>query len=154
MDVFIGNTQTLKDNPDFAKAVVGAWYEALAILKDGGPKGEEMRAVMTSAMGTDAGGLQSQLDTTHFFYTPKEAADFLLSPENAKIWNSIRTFCFQQGLFGQGATSVDLDRHRGRRRHGAGRQGQHQDAGQRHRHQGRRRRQALTPRVPTSAGPA
>ncbi|MDF2620912.1 MAG: transporter periplasmic binding protein urea carboxylase region [Xanthobacteraceae bacterium] len=107
MDVFIGNTQTLKDNPDFAKAVVGAWYEALAILKEGGPKGEEMRAVMTSAMGTDAGGLQSQLDTTHFFYTPKEAADFLLSPENAKIWNSIRTFCFQQGLFGQGATSVD-----------------------------------------------
>ena len=107
MDVFIGNTQTLKDNPAFAKAVVGAWYEALGILKAGGPKGEEMRAVMTSAMGTDAGGLQAQLDTTHFFYTPTEAYAFLTSPENAKIWNSIRTFCFEQGLFGQGATSVD-----------------------------------------------
>ncbi|PZQ85237.1 MAG: lipid kinase [Ancylobacter novellus] len=107
MDVFIGKTDVLKDNPDFAKAVTGAWYEALATLKEGGAKGEEMRAVMTSAMGTDAGGLQSQLDTTHFFYTPTEAYAFLTSPENAKIWNSIRTFCFEQGLFGQGATSVD-----------------------------------------------
>lgn len=107
MDVFIGKTDVLKDNPDFTKAVVGAWYEALAILKQGGAKAEEMRAVMTSAMGTDAGGLQSQLDTTHFFYTPGEAYAFLTSPENEKIWNSIRTFCFEQGLFGQGATSVD-----------------------------------------------
>ncbi|MBB3770935.1 NitT/TauT family transport system substrate-binding protein [Angulomicrobium tetraedrale] len=107
MDVFIGKTDVLKDNPDFARAVTGAWYEALGILKEGGAKAEEMRAVMTSAMGTDAGGLQSQLDTTHFFYTPAEAYSFLTSAENAKIWNSIRTFCFQQGLFGQGATSVD-----------------------------------------------
>ncbi|MDQ0511395.1 putative urea ABC transporter substrate-binding protein [Ancylobacter amanitiformis] len=107
MDVFIGKADVLKDNPDFARAVTGAWYEALAILKEGGAKAEEMRAVMTSAMGTDTGGLQSQLDTTHFFYTPAEAHAFLTSPENAKIWNSIRTFCFQQGLFGQGATSVD-----------------------------------------------
>jgi len=107
MDVFIGKTDVLKDNPDFAKAVIGAWYEALGILKEGGAKAEEMRAVMTSAMGTDASGLQSQLDTTHFFYTPTEAAGFLLSADNAKIWDSIRTFCFEQGLFGQGATSVD-----------------------------------------------
>lgn len=107
MDVFIGKTDVLKDNPDFAKAVIGAWYEALGTLKAGGAKGEEMRSVMTSAMGTDAGGLQAQLDTTHFFYTPAEAYDFLTAAENAKIWDSIRTFCFQQGLFGQGATSVD-----------------------------------------------
>lgn len=107
MDVFIGNTQNLKDNPDFAKAVVGAWYEALGILKAGGAPAEEMRAVMTSAMGTDAGGLQAQLDTTHFFYTAPEALAFLTSADNAKIWDNIRTFCFQQGLFGQGATSVD-----------------------------------------------
>ncbi|MDR6953028.1 NitT/TauT family transport system substrate-binding protein [Ancylobacter sp. 3268] len=107
MDVFVGKTEVLKDNPDFAKAVVGAWYEALGDLKAGGAKGDEMRAVMTSAMGTDAGGLQSQLDTTHFFYTPAEALAFLISADNAKIWDSIRTFCFSQGLFGQGATSVD-----------------------------------------------
>lgn len=107
MDVFVAQTANLKDNPDFAKAVLGAWYEGLAILKDGGAKGEEMRAVMTSAMGTDASGLQSQLDTTHFFFTPAEAYAFMTSPDNAKIWDSIRQFCFSQGLFGQGATSVD-----------------------------------------------
>ncbi len=107
MDVFVAKTANLKDNPDFAKAVVGAWYEALAILKAGGPQADEMRAVMTSAMGTDAGGLQGQIDTTHFFYTPAEAYAFLTAAENAKIWDSIRTFCFAQGLFGQGATSVD-----------------------------------------------
>ncbi|MCS0502641.1 putative urea ABC transporter substrate-binding protein [Ancylobacter mangrovi] len=107
MDVFIAHTATLKDNPEFAKAVIGAWYEALGILKAGGPKADEMRAIMTSAMGTDASGLQSQIDTTHFFYTSTEAYDFLTSPDNEKIWDNIRTFCFDQGLFGQGATSVD-----------------------------------------------
>lgn len=107
MDVFIAKTQTLKDNPEFAKAVTGAWYEALAVLKAGGEPGKQMRSVMASAMGTDEGGLQSQIDTTHFFLNPADAYAFLSAAENAKIWDNIRRFCFEQGLYGQGATSVD-----------------------------------------------
>ncbi|MDF2998644.1 MAG: transporter periplasmic binding protein urea carboxylase region [Xanthobacteraceae bacterium] len=107
MDVFVAKSQTLKDNPDFAKAVLGAWYEALAVLQGGGEPAKEMRAVMTSAMGTDEAGLQSQLDTTHFFMKPADAYGFLTAASTAKIWDNIRRFCFEQGLYGQGAASVD-----------------------------------------------
>lgn len=107
MDVFIAQTANLKDNPDFAKAMTGAWYEALGILAAGGEPAKEMRAVMTSAMGTDEAGLQSQLDTTFFFMKPADAATFLTAASTGKIWDTIRKFCFEQGLFGQGATSVD-----------------------------------------------
>ncbi|MFK8252728.1 putative urea ABC transporter substrate-binding protein [Ancylobacter terrae] len=107
MDIFIGKTEVLKDNPDFAKALTGAWYEAMAVLSAGGEKAAQMKAVMASAMGSDLSGLQSQLDTTHFFTTPAEAAAFLTAESTGKIWDYIRTFSFEQGLFGQGATSVD-----------------------------------------------
>ncbi len=107
MDVFIAKSQTMKDNPDFAKAVTGAWYEALAVIKAGGEPAKEMRAIMTSAMGTDEAGLQSQIDTTHFFMTSADAHKFLTSADTGKIWDNIRRFCFEQGLYGQGATSVD-----------------------------------------------
>ncbi|MEP9367697.1 putative urea ABC transporter substrate-binding protein [Xanthobacter sp. VNH20] len=107
MDVFIGKTEVLKDNPNFAKAITGAWYEALATLKAGGDAAKPINEIMASAMGTDVPGLQSQVETTHFFYTPGEAAAFLTAASTKKAWDYIRTFCFDRGLFGQGATNVD-----------------------------------------------
>lgn len=107
MDIFIAKTETLKENPGFAKAVTGAWYEALGRLKAGGAEGEEVKSVMASALGTDAAGLKTQMDTTHFFLTPQEAVDFMTAPKTKEIWDYVRTFCFEQGLYGQGADSVD-----------------------------------------------
>lgn len=107
MDIFIAKTQTLKDNPEFAKAFTGAWYEAAAKLKAGGGEAEPVKTVMAAALGTDAQGLKSQMDTTHFFLTAQEALDFLAASKTRDIWNDVRTFCFEQGLYGQGADNVD-----------------------------------------------
>ena len=107
MDIFIAKTQTLKDNPEFAKAFTGAWYETLGKLKAGGAEAEPVRTAMAAALGTDDAGLTTQIDTTHFFFTPQEAADFLTAPKTKEIWDYVRTFCFEQGLYGQGADSVD-----------------------------------------------
>lgn len=107
MDTFIAKTQTLKDNPEFAKAFVGAWYEATGRLKAGGAEADEVKTVMASALGTDEPGLKAQMDTTHFFLGASDAAEFLTSPKTKDIWNYVRTFCFEQGLYGQGADSVD-----------------------------------------------
>lgn len=107
MDVFIAKTETLKDNPEFAKAFVGAWYEALGKLKSGGAEAEPVRTALAAALGTDDAGLTTQIDTTHFFFGAQEAADFLTAPKTKEIWDDVRTFCFEQGLYGQGADSVD-----------------------------------------------
>lgn len=107
MDVVIAKTALLKDNPEFGKALTGAWYEALALLKQTGPAAAPVREAMAAALGTDDAGLQTQIDTTHFFTTPADAYAFLSDPKTKDIWNYVRTFCFEQGLYGQGADSVD-----------------------------------------------
>ncbi len=62
---------------------------------------------MASAMGTDEAGFKSQVDTTHFFSTPSDEYDFMATDKTKQSWDYIRHFCFEQGLFGQGATNVD-----------------------------------------------
>lgn len=107
MDVFVGNTQTLKDNPDFAKALTGAWYEALGHLKANDATAPAIKQAMAGRLGTDVAGAESQMATTHYFWTPAEAYEFLTAAKSKEIWDYVRTFCFEQGLYGQGASSVD-----------------------------------------------
>src|SRR5205823_4050468 len=39
-DLLVLNTETLKDNPNLAKALVGIWYETIALMQDPGEKGK------------------------------------------------------------------------------------------------------------------
>jgi NitT/TauT family transport system substrate-binding protein len=105
MDVMIARTDTLKEHPEFGKALTGAWYEALSTMAS--PDNAAMVELMASAMGTDVPGLKTQMDDTHFFMTGAEAAEFLTSDSTAATMDLVRTFSFDQGLFGQGASSVD-----------------------------------------------
>ena len=67
------NTETLKDNPDLGKALVGIWYETIALMQDPGDKGKAAREAMAKLSGTDLAGFEAQLKTTRMFYTPKDA---------------------------------------------------------------------------------
>lgn len=107
MDSFVAKTDTLRKHPQFAEALLGAWYETMQAYHAGGEASARMTAVMASAMGTDQAGFQSQVDTTHFFYTPADAYGFFTADRTRQSWDYIRHFCFEQGLFGQGAESVD-----------------------------------------------
>ena len=72
-DLMVVNTETLKDNPDLGKALVGIWYETIALMKDTGDKGKAAREAMAKLSGTDLAGFEAQLKTTRMFYTPKDA---------------------------------------------------------------------------------
>ncbi len=50
-DLMVVNTATLKDNPDLGKALVGIWYETMALMKDPGEKGKAAREAMAQALG-------------------------------------------------------------------------------------------------------
>ncbi len=106
-DLLAINTQTLKDNPDLGKALVGIWYETLAAMQDPGEKGKAAREAMAKASGTDLAGFEAQLKTTRLFATPKDALAFTTSADLTKIMDLVRTFCFEHNLLGDNVKSKD-----------------------------------------------
>jgi NitT/TauT family transport system substrate-binding protein len=101
------NTATLKDNPNFGKALAGIWYETMAVMADPGEKGKAAREAMAKLSGTDLAGYEAQLKTTRMFYTPKEAVAFTTSPDLMKTMDLVRTFSFEHKLLGDNVRSKD-----------------------------------------------
>jgi NitT/TauT family transport system substrate-binding protein len=106
-DLLVINTQTLKDNPDLGKALVGIWYETIALMKDQSDKGKAAREAMAKLSGTDLPGFESQLKTTFMYYTPADATAFMNSADLPKIMDLVRTFCFDHALLGEKVKSKD-----------------------------------------------
>ena len=76
IDIMMVNTETLKDNPNFGKALVGAWYEMMGIMSKDDDAGKKARTAMAEASGTDLAGYDAQLATTAMFYDPAKAVAF------------------------------------------------------------------------------
>ncbi|MDX2274519.1 MAG: putative urea ABC transporter substrate-binding protein [Hyphomonadaceae bacterium] len=107
LDALIVRTEALQSNPDLGKALAGIWYETMALMSAQTPEGAAARAAMGALSGTDQAGYEAQLTTTAMYYTPAEALAFFNSPELSTATDRVRQFSFANGLFGQGATSVD-----------------------------------------------
>lgn len=107
IDLMVVNTETLKDNPAFGKAMVGAWFEVLGLMTQDTPEGIAARTAMATASGTDLKGYEAQLAATQMFYAPKEAVAFTASPELPKTMTYVAKFLFDHGILGTGAPSAD-----------------------------------------------
>ena len=107
IDMMVVNTETLKANPNFGKALVGAWYETMAMMAMEDKKGMMARTSMAEASGTDLKGYDSQLATTQMFYTPAEAVAFTNGPALITTMDYVRNFLFEHGILGEGAPSPD-----------------------------------------------
>ena len=68
IDMVNVNSAVLADNPAFGKALVGAWYEVMALMSSDTPEGEAAREEMAVASGTDLAGYDFQLASTEMFY--------------------------------------------------------------------------------------
>jgi NitT/TauT family transport system substrate-binding protein len=99
IDTLVVNTQTLKENPNFGKALVGAWYEIMETMS----KDPAVREHMGKASGTDLAGYEAQLASTKMFYSPQEAVDFVNSPSLKTTMEYVAKFSFDHGLLGEGA---------------------------------------------------
>lgn len=108
IDMTVINTAVLKKSPEFAKAVVGAWFETMSIMAKNDAPGKEARTYMGKASGTDLPGYDKQLKTTRMFYGPAEAATFIESADLVKTMDLVRTFSFDHGILGEGAKSADV----------------------------------------------
>jgi len=107
IDLMVVNTKTLADNPNFGKALVGAWFEVMGIMSSDTAQGRDARSKMAAASGTDLQGFDAQLAATKMFYTPKEAYNFAISKELPATMTKVSQFSFKHGLLGEGAKSAD-----------------------------------------------
>ncbi|WP_225084930.1 putative urea ABC transporter substrate-binding protein [Pectobacterium colocasium] len=105
IDMMVVNTQTLQDNPVLGKALAGAWFEMMTLMKAGDKPALES---MAAASGTDLAGYQAQLKTTHLFYSPQDNLAFLTSPDLPNTMKRVADFSFDKGLLGAGAQSADF----------------------------------------------
>ena len=108
MDLMVVNAATLQANPNFGKALIGAWYETMTVMFGKDPRTAAALAAMAKASGTTVAGYNSQLATTKMFNIPAEAVAFTSSPNLLKTMDLVRTFSFNHGLLGQGARSPDV----------------------------------------------
>ncbi len=106
IDIMMVNTQTLADNPDFGKALVGAWYELMGIMSSDTPEGIAARTAMAKASGTDLAGYDAQLATTKMFYKPAESVEFVTSAGLPKTMKFVAEFLFSKGILGEGAPNA------------------------------------------------
>ncbi|MDM0047395.1 putative urea ABC transporter substrate-binding protein [Variovorax sp. J22R115] len=107
MDMMVVNTKTLNENPNFGKALTGAWFEMMAVMSAKDESATKSLNAMAKASGTDLAGFKSQLATTALFYTPKAALDFATSPDMPKFMTRVANFSFDHGILGQGVKSAD-----------------------------------------------
>ncbi|QSP95529.1 ABC transporter substrate-binding protein [Marinobacter salinisoli] len=107
-DLTLVNTETLADNPKLGKALVGAWFETMNIVKADTEAGAEARAYLGKLSGTDQAGYEAQLAGMKMFWEPQMSVDFINSKEASEAMDSVRQFSFDKGLLGQGAMSPDF----------------------------------------------
>ncbi len=107
IDMMVVNTDVLNDNPKFGKALVGAWYETMAIMSKDDETGTMARTNMGRASGTDLAGYDHQLNTTFMFYEPAAAVEFNRSEQLIQTMDYVRNFLFDHGILGEGAPSPD-----------------------------------------------
>lgn len=101
IDLLVVNTDTLKSNPKLGKALVGAWYEIMALMNS--TKSKAVKSYMAEAAGTDLAGYEAQLASTEMFYTPAQALALTNSKSLLATMKSVANFSFEHGLLGDGA---------------------------------------------------
>lgn len=108
IDLMVVNTEALAANPNFGKALVGAWYETLAVMRAADEAGIAARTAMAEASGTDLAGFDAQLASTRMFWEAQEAVEFTTSPQLVETMDLVRTFSNGKGLMGGDMDAVGI----------------------------------------------
>jgi len=108
IDLMVVNTKVLNDNPALGEALTGAWYEVMSVMSKRGPSTQKALGIMADSAGCSVVEFKSQLNTTAMFYTPQAALDYTTSADLKEKMNFVREFCFDHGLLGENADSVDV----------------------------------------------
>lgn len=106
VDVLMVQTQLLAKEPNLGKALVGAWYEALAAMNPAHPQHKQFMAQSAAVLNADERSLLDQFSTIGF-YNPTTAAEYVSSASFKTKMTDMAEFAFDHGLF-EGASSPDF----------------------------------------------
>ena len=106
IDMLVVSTEALED-PRFAKALVGAWYETMSVMAASGEAAIEAKTHMATASGTDLSGYDAQLAATQMFFEPAPAVEFVQSETLAETMTHVAEFSFEHGILGEGAPNSE-----------------------------------------------
>lgn len=90
------------------KALVGAWYDTMKVMSGKDAAAEKALAFMAKEAGGTLDEFKAQLKTTAMFYDAKKATEFTRSKKVKDTMEYVRTFSFDNALFGEGAESKDF----------------------------------------------
>ncbi|MFM2480058.1 putative urea ABC transporter substrate-binding protein [Celerinatantimonas sp. YJH-8] len=108
LDLMVVKTDTVKQHPELAKALTGAWYETMQVMSKNDDKGREARSMMAKASGTDLANYEGQLKTTYMFYSPEKAVALTNNAKLKDTMSRIARFSFDHGLLGDSAPSAQF----------------------------------------------
>ncbi len=103
IDMLVVNSDVLEKDPRLGKALAGAWYETMSIIKKRDAAGLAARRQMAAASGTDLAGFGAQMAATNMFFEPGPAMEFTQSSKIIETMNLVAGFSFEHGLLGEGA---------------------------------------------------
>jgi len=78
------------------RALVGAWYETIALVKAGDAK---VIAELAKQAGGSVAAFKEQLKTTHMFYNPADAVAFSTDAKLKATMKSVIDFSFKAGVY-------------------------------------------------------
>ena len=90
------------------KALVGAWYEGMSHMgnEDDLAHGKALQFMADQAGGT-LDQFKEQLTTTEMFYEPSAAISYATADKLFETMDYVRTFSFDNGLYGEGMETPD-----------------------------------------------
>jgi NitT/TauT family transport system substrate-binding protein len=110
-EVILDNLVVRLDAPaDFKKALTGAWFETVAVLK--GKQGRKAKAEMIAIMGEACGDftppqVQKMLKTTFMYWTPAKAIAVMTGQKIQETMRMIAEFSVEQGIAKDMKTPTD-----------------------------------------------
>ena len=107
LDLMVARTEVLNESPELGKVLAGAWYEVMHVMSQRGSTANEAMSIMAESAGCSPTEYKMQLKTTAMFYEPEEAVAYTAGEEIREKMNYVRKFCFDHGLLGENARSVD-----------------------------------------------
>lgn len=106
-------TSKHKEHPNFAKALLGAWYEVASIVNDkNAPSRPEVIKALAETSATDAKAFEEQLKSVVIFSTGTDALEFADRPQTKDTLVRVRDFAHRYALLGKDvkdASSVGIE---------------------------------------------
>ena len=99
MDLVVVQTDVVRTSPEFVQAIIAAQYRALADMSSriSGTKFKTLDFMARKAGTETLQEFRGQLETTHMFYTPQGAYEWI-NAEAFDLMDQMRQFCAETGL--------------------------------------------------------